>query len=203
MPTGYTAGIIDGKITTFQQFAKLCMRAFGATIHMRDEDLGIEYTPDKPSDYYPKEIAKTKKKISALEVATDKKLVADYKKELATSKAYHLNSIEKAKANKKTLEKMLAEVNAWQPPTAEHIGLKDFMIQQLTSTINYDGSTKYHEAALVEISDKLSSIKPDSIRAEKLSEAHKHMAYCQTENKNEVERVTERNKWVDDLLNSI
>jgi hypothetical protein len=83
MPTGYTSGIIDGKITTFQQFAKLCMRAFGATIHMRDESMDAEYTPDKPSEYYPKEIAKTKKLLAAIESASDKKLIADYKKELA------------------------------------------------------------------------------------------------------------------------
>ena len=30
MPTGYTAGIIDGKTETFQDFEKQCMRAFGA-----------------------------------------------------------------------------------------------------------------------------------------------------------------------------
>ena len=29
MATGYTAGIIDGKTETFQDFAKQCMRAFG------------------------------------------------------------------------------------------------------------------------------------------------------------------------------
>ncbi len=60
MPTGYTAGILDGKITTFQQFAKQCMRAFGATIHMRDDDMDAEITPRTPSDYYSKEIEKAK-----------------------------------------------------------------------------------------------------------------------------------------------
>lgn len=39
MPTGYTAGILDNKITTFSEFALLCSRAFGATIHMREDDL--------------------------------------------------------------------------------------------------------------------------------------------------------------------
>ena len=45
MPTGYTAGIIDGKTETFQEFAKQCMRNFGACIHMRDENMGKEYEP--------------------------------------------------------------------------------------------------------------------------------------------------------------
>ena len=56
MPTGYTEGIIDGKTETFQDFAKQCMRAFGATIHMRDEDMEAEITPRTPSDYSSKEI---------------------------------------------------------------------------------------------------------------------------------------------------
>ena len=43
MPTGYTAGIIDGKTETFQDFAKQCMRAFGVTIHMRDENMDKGY----------------------------------------------------------------------------------------------------------------------------------------------------------------
>ena len=53
MPTGYTAGILEGKIKTFPEFAKICMRAFGAAIHMRDNGLcqiptnkfvGLQYT---------------------------------------------------------------------------------------------------------------------------------------------------------------
>lgn len=52
MPTGYTAGILDGEINTFEEFAKTCMRAFGATIHMRDEPLSKTYEPEKTSDYH-------------------------------------------------------------------------------------------------------------------------------------------------------
>ena len=32
MPTGYTAGIEDGKITTGKEFLKLCTRGFGIAI---------------------------------------------------------------------------------------------------------------------------------------------------------------------------
>ena len=37
MPTGYTADIQDGKITTLREYALSCARAFGALIMMRDD----------------------------------------------------------------------------------------------------------------------------------------------------------------------
>jgi hypothetical protein len=37
MPTGYTAGVADGTITEFREYALLCARAFGACIMLRDE----------------------------------------------------------------------------------------------------------------------------------------------------------------------
>ncbi len=61
MPTGYTAGIIDGTTTTFQQFAKQCIRNFGATIHMRDEPSDVEYIERIPSDFHTKAIEEANK----------------------------------------------------------------------------------------------------------------------------------------------
>lgn len=46
MPTGYTAGIIDGKIKDFKEFAKLCSRAF--IVHLRDEPINSEYKKREP-----------------------------------------------------------------------------------------------------------------------------------------------------------
>lgn len=43
MPTGYTAGILNGTIKTFKEFATKCSRAF--MIHMRDEAHDAPYTP--------------------------------------------------------------------------------------------------------------------------------------------------------------
>ena len=52
MPTGYTNGILNGEIKTFDEFAKQCIRAFGAAIHMRDDDFNKEYEKRKPDNYY-------------------------------------------------------------------------------------------------------------------------------------------------------
>ena len=41
MPTGYTAYIEDGDITTGKDFLMLCSRAFGVAIDVRDEPLSV------------------------------------------------------------------------------------------------------------------------------------------------------------------
>ena len=63
MPTGYTGYIVDGDITEFKDFAKLCMRACGATIHMRDEPTDKEYEPRTPSDYHLTSISRAENRI--------------------------------------------------------------------------------------------------------------------------------------------
>ena len=120
MPTGYTAGILDGTITTFPQFAKLCMRAFGATIHLRDESLDTEYEQRVPSDYHSKSIEKAKQSIIDAEKLTDNEIVDTRKKQLEDSKKYHLEAIEKAKKSTIEMNKILFDVRKWQPPTPDH-----------------------------------------------------------------------------------
>ena len=53
MPTGYTAYIEDGDITTGKEFLKLCTRAFGIAIDLKDEPLSVP-TPThfEPNTYY-------------------------------------------------------------------------------------------------------------------------------------------------------
>lgn len=46
MPTGYTAFIEDGDITTGREFLLLCSRNFGVAIDVRDEPLSVP-TPTK------------------------------------------------------------------------------------------------------------------------------------------------------------
>jgi hypothetical protein len=50
MPTGYTEPILKGEIDNFKNFAKICMRNFGATMHMRDKSYDKEYEERNPSD---------------------------------------------------------------------------------------------------------------------------------------------------------
>jgi len=203
MPTGYTAGILDGTTTSFPQFAKLCMRAFGATIHLRDESLDHEYEPRTPSDYHQKEIAKAKQLLIDAEKLTDDEIVDTRKKQLEDSKKYHLEAIEKAKKSTIQMNKILSDVRKWQPPTPDHTGIKDFMIEQIEKTIDFDCKTKYHDEKLIEIKTELSSLNANSIREQMIEKANKDLAYHNLEYSKDVERCEQSNKWVSDLLGSL
>lgn len=203
MPTGYTSGILDGKITTFSQFAKLCMRAFGATIHLRDEDLDAEITPRTPSDYYSKEIEKAKQLLKDAETLSDEVIVQNRKSELENSKEYHLKAIAKAKVDTKNLNDILKDVRNWQPPTSEHTGIKNFMIEQIQTTINFDCKTKFNYDELAKIELELLNLNAHEIRKDMIAKAKKDFEYY-TKNYNEnVERCDKSNQWVADLLGSL
>lgn len=203
MPTGYTAGILDGTVTTFPQFAKLCMRAFGATIHLRDESLNTEYQPRVPSDYHLKAIEKANQSIIDAQKLTDEEIVDTRKKQLEDRKKYHLDAIEKAKKATIDMNKILADVKKWQPPTPDHTGIKDFMIDQIEKTIDFDCKTDYNDKELIEIETELLTINAYEVRKQIIEQAKKDLAYHNAENLKEVQRCAQSNKWVNELLESI
>ena len=70
MPTGYTAAVQDGSITTLRDYALQCARGFGAFLHMHDEPFDTPLTLPPPADtsYYDKRIAEAER-ILALPLA--------------------------------------------------------------------------------------------------------------------------------------
>ncbi len=203
MPTGYTAGILDGKITTFPQFAKQCMRAFGATIHMRDDDMDAEITPRTPSDYHIKEIERANQLLKDAEILSDKVIVENRKKELEKDKEYHLKAIAKKKIDAKKMNNILKDVKKWQPPTSDHIGIKDFMIDQIEKTIDFDCKIDYHDKALIKIKTEQLNINASEIRKQIIEQAKENLVYHNAENLKQVQVCEQSNKWVTDLLGSL
>jgi len=204
MPTGYTAGIIEGKITTFEQFAKKCMRAFGATIHMRDESLDAEYEPRTPSDYYVASLERAKRKIKELDELPDSHFIQEEISQIKNEIVRITDKIEEIKKSKKRLETILSDVEAWVPPGEDHMNFKDFMIQQLTDTIDRDCDTEYYDAELDKYYKKLESpIDVESIKEELRNSFEYDIERCQKNLDEEIARCKSSNDWVETLLKSI
>ena len=137
MPTGYTDGIkID---TPFQDFALQCARAFGALIERRDEPANAPI-PDEftPSNYHLE-------KLEQLIAEQDKARTMTLEQAVAEIERYNADQVKggeevraKSAATRARYERMLNLVSNWQPPTAEHQGLQDFMVQQITDSIKWD-----------------------------------------------------------------
>jgi hypothetical protein len=204
MPTGYTAGIIDGKITTFEQFATQCSRAFGATIHMRDNPLDSPYEPRTPSEYYVNSLQSQREKLEETKTMTDEAIVQDFETLLKDSLEYHERELEKTKVNLGRLNSIMESAKSWVPPTEDHEGVRDYMIDQLEITIKADGDPSYHVNKIVQAKKELEEgIDPKVYREEKIKEIEDRISYYGAEVQKELERCKQSNDWMDNFLESI
>lgn len=199
MPTGFTSDINAG--TTFAQFAIACARAFGACITMRDDphDAPIpeEFTPDP---YYTKSIEDDERRLAELRAMSD----AD--KERGALEAYqaacrhHAEAAAKSEALERNYRRILDEVRRWKPPTVEHRGLKDFMIQQLEESIRFDCHTpeemaKYYPQPKRQL--------PGDWWDAQILEAERSLARSKKSLQGEQERAAGRTAWVKALRESL
>jgi hypothetical protein len=204
MPTGYTSDIVEGKVTTFKEFARVCMRAFGATIHMRDERLSEPYRPRKVESYYTDSVKEAEEKLEKIKKADDNFFIDKIRKDLKKDYAYYKEQAEKKKRTKERLEKILSEAKEWNPPTSDHMEAKKFMLSQLEETLKYDGDYSYYEKEMDDIMIQLESpIDVSSLRAEMIREAEDDLKKAKERLEEEIERCKDSNEWASKFLESI
>ena len=193
MPTGYTADIYEGKDVSFSDFALKCARAFGACIEQRDDDLN-----DKP-----KLIEKTKDNhhIKKLEESKKWKKPTNAEFDIYVKKqiAYCNEQNEKQLKLKASYQKMLDKVNAWTPPTKEHEGLKKFMINQLTESMEFDCSNDYYQRELIDVQHLTYEKYVNDMRDSNRRDIEYHTEQLKKDN----ERVDNRNAWISALYKSL
>ena len=193
MPTGYTADIYNGKDVSFNDFALKCARAFGACIEQRDDDPNdkpklIEKTED---NYHIKKIEKAKK--------WKKPTKAEFDAYVKNQTAYYNEQINKQNKLKSSYQKMLDKANAWTPPTKEHEGLKKFMINQLTESMEFDCSNDYYQRELNNIKQLTYNQYVKDMRDSNKRDIEYHTNALKEDN----ERVDTRNAWISALYKSL
>ena len=204
MPTGYTAGILDGKVNTFEEFATVCTRAFGATIHMRDNPMDSPYEPRTPSDYHTNSIQSKRERLEEIESMSDEKIVEDFNTQLEEDLKYHQTKMEEDKRNLEKLNSMLESAKSWIPPTEDHQPFRNFMIEQIESTIKVDGDPSYHVNKMVGIKKQMEEgINPKEYREETIQEIKSQISYHETEYQKELVRCKDSNDWMDKFFESI
>jgi hypothetical protein len=194
MPTGYTASIKDG--VSFKEFASQCARAFGALVELRDEPLSSKLPDEiKVSDYYLRQIRDTTAELEALENIplkdAEEKAQTEYKAAIAHNKEY----AESKKDLKKKYNAMLKDACAWTPPSKDHQGLKDFMIEQLKESIRVDCSDYAPNEPILLTGEQWLYKKQQSLK--------KSLNYHIAEYGKEQTRTAERNEWIRQLKESL
>ena len=196
MPTGYTADLYEGKDISFEEFVLQCARAFGALIEMRDSSMDAPIPEEfHPSDYHKTALDKARMRLSEVErwSLEDAEREQD-KMHAASVKAHEEANIERANREERYAA-MLEKVRNWEPPSS-HTRLKEFMIEQLEQSIDFD-CRGYEQFA------PKPKVSPFEYKQKEKAAAAKNVEYHATKYKKEVDRAHERTNWVRDLRDSL
>ncbi len=200
MPTGYTYRIIDEPDLTFSQFALDCARAFGACIDLRDEPRDTPILDEfKPSSYHQEALATAKKTVSYLQGLTHEQRVAFGESEKLKRRQGLVESREKCLLASQRLQQMRLQVAAWEPPSPDHVELKNFMLSQIDDTIKHDGSVSYEDTRLRD----LEAQGPLEFYGLALAAACAAVPYHEKRLAEDIKRANERTLWVRQLRESL
>ena len=90
---------------------------------------------------------------------------------------------------------MAAHVEAWEPPTANHIEMKSFMLEQLRIS--------RHDMKWLERYEHTERQTPSEWHRSKIEEATHSIGYHAGEHEKEIERCEGRTTWVKQLRDSL
>lgn len=196
MPTGYTAPVADGKVTDFAEFAWQCARAFGALVMLRDDSNATIPDEFKPSPYYAESVRKAQAELERVRALTPAEADAEAQREYDDAVARNAQYAAERAETRKRYECMLAEVEAWVPPSPDHVEMKNFMREQLADSIRHDCSDLGLYADVKRKPGK-------AWHSDKLAAAERDVAYYTRNLAEELERVAGRNRWLRQLRDSL
>lgn len=196
MPTGYTAPLYEGEEIDFATFMLRCSRAWGATIMLRDHDADVLPTEENVTegDYYANALVKAQCEYVRVRELTPEEIAAEHQAEL--EERLRLNAEQAAKCGeiRERYEAMLSQVEAWEPPTEEHVKFKEFVVGQLRESIDFD--TRPYSQEIEPLTDA-------DWQAQRIERIGREM----DRNKEELDKAAERNReraaWVRALRESL
>ena len=194
MPTGYTAAVKDG--ISFEQFTWNCARAFGALIMMRDEPSDAK-VPETfaPSDYYAQSLAAAFSRLNSLKAMPVAEAQASSIADHAAAIRRLAERVNEAQDLRNSYNEMLAKVIKWSPPTSEHESLKEFMAEQLRTSIEFDCNTDHLITPL--------QLDGPTWLAKAIANAEEDIARYSRLQEEEIARTQQRNDWIAALRASV
>lgn len=198
MPTGYTAAIADGQ--SFEDFALSCARAFGACMHQRDS--GGDERPKKidvDNSYHVSRLAEAKAELARLNamLPEEREAIGEKSRQEAIDQAQtYFNEKLVLRAQ---YDEMIAKVQAWTPPSPDHINLQKFMVDQIVDSIKWDCDTNYAMKDLTEATAKT----PANYYNKLVGAAEWEVKYHSEQIEKEKTRADGANLWIEQLYTSL
>lgn len=203
MPTGYTADVGDGKMTDLRPFIERCAHAFIGSLRdsALDSALPTEDTYSV-SSYHTEALDKAYKQLAKVKSMDRKQATAAAKKEHNKELKHDREYLEKKRVTKGNYEAMLEQVYAWQPPTKEHEGIKKFMVEQLSESIEFDCGGDYFENQLASL-EKRGPLSGDAWKTKEIERAYKDITYHAEEMAKDKDRQEKNTAWIQALIKSL
>lgn len=202
MPTGYTSYINDGKITSGKEFLKLCTRAFGIAVDLKDESLDVP-TPShfEPDPYYEN---RYKNSLVSREKAynmTFEEAKEDMVSKFKNKKTWAERCLKDCKDEDEKYIKIWKDVEQWIPPTPEHENLKKFCLEQIDMSLHTSIYKWYEEYINKELDTSDDAIRKyiDDLKDQEDREVNRAYEKYQAE----LKRVEEKNLWMKQFLDSL
>lgn len=199
MPSGYTQKVYEGKEITPEEYIWTCARAFGAFVLERDTPLSHEVKGEyEPSNFYLKQKQQAERELEEFKTKPLSELQAKLDKQYEERMQEAKKAIKEKMETKKRYIDMIEKVQAWEPPTEEHINLKEFSINQLKESMDFDCSTKYYEETLTKPKPLASDWKEEMI-----AHLESNISRYEKSYQEEVERTEQRNNWIKELKDNL
>lgn len=198
MPTGYTAYIEDGDITTGRDFILLCTRAFGIAMDIREEPLTVPtptvFEPDVKyhTDCLSKAIAEKARLTEFSKEEWHKECVKDREKRIKDAKKHYEDDLE---LDKKYL-KIKHEVEEWNAPD-NCKEIKKFALEQIKIS-RPDLSHDHEWMALAE-----QEIDEDEFFDVHMKSIERDITYHQERIAEETKRANEKTQFMKELCDSL
>jgi hypothetical protein len=193
MPTGYTAIIEDDENVTFEQYAWRCARAFGALVLLRDDPLEAR-VPERfePSAYYAEAVKRDESRLAELLSMTPEQAEALYLADFESKTKHYKKYVAENARLMERYRRMADRVSKWAPPTPDHTKLREFMLQQIETSLPYQSAQELPKPVPAPkwLVEHIASAKSDLDRSRK----------CLAD---EVARCKQRNEWLAALRASI
>lgn len=194
MPTGYTAAVNDGTMTSLREYALTCVRAFGVAVELRDEPLSTpipeHFDPD--TRYHDERIAEVRKRLDELVAMTAEQRQAACNEANKANAAARVEQEARAKAIRERYDAMTAKVAAWETP---HTELRKFMLEQLDQSKDFDCQVFPLEAR--------EPYTPETWYEAEFEEAARSLGYHEKERAKVIARTAQRNAWLEELRQSL
>lgn len=192
MPTGYTYRVEEGEITTLEEFALLCARAFGGFVHMRDDSMDAPLRRrDYDNGYHTKGLPMALKELQELQDLT----LEELEQKVTAHNDAHQREYREARKNYELASaryfNLLGQVRGWMP-SPSILPLQKFMIEQLATSLD----SLYEPKPYVPLSSK-------GYLKQHLERINWSISWHKEQIEKEQEREKEMNTWVDELFTSL